>query len=1100
MKYTSKSLLSLVVSMSVWLAVDVATAKAQTWDAALDLVANEKPDQPDPSSTELLNPNGQRPEWVYGYRATLGSTSLTPFAASANQHSNAALREKVDELEGWQLVGGFWPFIVANVTGQPLTLPGLQTLQPDELSLHPGNGFSSDTFAVVRWIAPAAGNYDISAAWRDLDPNGGDGFGAHIVLNGASIFDANPANGGSTSDARAISLSAGDFLDFVVEPGPSGDQNFDSTALKVVITGGSPGITFHRLGTLEDVKNPKGSVDEPLIPVTDPSILKSLPTVAKGVVADGVTPLIIKVDLGHPWDGDPVRLSFVDWAGGSLASPHPALMVLDSGSWVPGFEVPLNSNTGVGYALIGAIPTEAVTTSPGSPEVTANLTATVGPDEILTQVSFRKPPIVFVHGVESDASTWKESFLNEFTINGRVMRAVSYSNPTSGEFGELANALDTILINQIEGSSEPDLSKQNWAMTRYDVVGHSQGGILLRMLCTVNTAPLSTYFTGQLPFKNPGNFNRGRFRRVVTIGSPHNGLMIAYWLVQWRISSAIDDLFALYPGARPLLDYGLLKFNPFGSDIAVINHGAFKVDDDARFLLVSAQVQQGESPSPFIMMNIPSYNAIGLWTAGEVVLPFGSDGVVEPESAEAGRFARPQTDNGVIAWNAANVSHAYFSNFPSLFGTDMDHSETSSPDLAASIDFALDQAPSAFKPWIRPTARPASLQQQIDASIPFTLVGDIIRFLTGSNPSLPGHKTQVRAMAASYKFGFSSDAQDPQVETIQWSVSVFGANGETIEGVTATPDSDDPSKVTVLVDEAVIGDVVLKCSYLSTDGTFMLAAPALIASMPPAATQTGVELRLGSLQLESGTETNIEIWRLYNDGTSTLAYLPPASPPPVVSSAPDVVSIAGSSRAIANAAGTVTLTATLDGFQSQTNLSVTDPKPPPQVQLIAAVSRKVHGSAGTFDINLPLTGTRGVECRTSGGDYTLVFTFQNSLVGGSASVATGAGAISGPPILIDNTMTVNLTGVADAQTLTLALSNVTDNFGQVMADATVSVGILIGDTTGDEKVKASDIRQTKGQVGLPVTSTNFREDVNVSGAIDRSDVQLVRSKKGGFLP
>src|SRR5205807_4041157 len=32
----------------------------------------------------------------------------------------------------------------------------------------------------------------------------------------------------------------------------------------------------------------------------------------------------------------------------------------------------------------------------------------------------------------------------------------------------------------------------------------------------------------------------------------------------------------------------------------------------------------------------------------------------------------------------------------------------------------------------------------------------------------------------------------------------------------------------------------------------------------------------------------------------------------------------------------------------------------------SAVSRKVHGAAGTFDVPLPLTGNVGVECRSGG--------------------------------------------------------------------------------------------------------------------------------------
>src|SRR5207244_3584384 len=46
---------------------------------------------------------------------------------------------------------------------------------------------------------------------------------------------------------------------------------------------------------------------------------------------------------------------------------------------------------------------------------------------------------------------------------------------------------------------------------------------------------------------------------------------------------------------------------------------------------------------------------------------------------------------------------------------------------------------------------------------------------------------------------------------------------------------------------------------------------------------------------------------------------------------------------------------------------------------ISAVSRKTHGTVGTFDINLPLTGPVGVECRKGGGTnsdtHQLIMTF-----------------------------------------------------------------------------------------------------------------------------
>ena len=113
-------------------------------------------------------------------------------------------------------------------------------------------------------------------------------------------------------------------------------------------------------------------------------------------------------------------------------------------------------------------------------------------------------------------------------------------------------------------------------------------------------------------------------------------------------------------------------------------------------------------------------------------------------------------------------------------------------------------------------------------------------------------------------------------------------------------------------------------------------------------------------------------------------------------------------------------------------------------QLANAVSRKTHGGAGTFDVNMPLTGTTGVECRTGGGsgDHSLVFTFNNPLVSGSASVTGGSGSVVGSPIFSGQTMTVNLSGVTNAQTVTVTLANVTDAFSQILPNAAFSASFL----------------------------------------------------------
>ena len=169
------------------------------------------------------------------------------------------------------------------------------------------------------------------------------------------------------------------------------------------------------------------------------------------------------------------------------------------------------------------------------------------------------------------------------------------------------------------------------------------------------------------------------------------------------------------------------------------------------------------------------------------------------------------------------------------------------------------------------------------------------------------------------------------------------------------------------------------------------------------------------------------------------------------------------------------------------------------LQLVSAVSRKTQRRAGTFDVNLPLAGTAGVECRDGGGNYSLVFTFTTNVVSGSASVTSGTGT-AGAPAFSGATMTVPLSGATDVQTITVTLNGVTDTSSQVLPPTPVSASILIGDVNGDRTVNTTDVALTRGQIGMPVTSSNFREDVNVSGTITSADGKQVKSDVGHSLP
>jgi PKD repeat protein len=174
-------------------------------------------------------------------------------------------------------------------------------------------------------------------------------------------------------------------------------------------------------------------------------------------------------------------------------------------------------------------------------------------------------------------------------------------------------------------------------------------------------------------------------------------------------------------------------------------------------------------------------------------------------------------------------------------------------------------------------------------------------------------------------------------------------------------------------------------------------------------------------------------------------------------------------------------------------------------QLSSVDSVMTHGAAGNFSVNLPLTGTRGVECRSSAamgaGNYMLVYTFAHNLVSvDSATVVSGAAMISSSAIGPNaNQYTVNLSGVTNAQYVTIGLVNAHDSTG-VIGIVFGSLGVLIGDINGVSGVSGSDVNLCKAQVGFDLSPTTFRNDINANGSVSGSDVNLTKAQVGMVLP
>lgn len=169
---------------------------------------------------------------------------------------------------------------------------------------------------------------------------------------------------------------------------------------------------------------------------------------------------------------------------------------------------------------------------------------------------------------------------------------------------------------------------------------------------------------------------------------------------------------------------------------------------------------------------------------------------------------------------------------------------------------------------------------------------------------------------------------------------------------------------------------------------------------------------------------------------------------------------------------------------------------------VNAVSRKEHAAAGTFDIQLipHAIGSPAIECRNpgpAGSEYRVVFTFPREVTytGAVYNSATG-GSVSGTPTSFNAIeVNLNLTGIANASSGEITLSNVND--GLTTSDVTVPIRFLLGDTNGNASVNSGDALQTRNRSGQSADTTNFRSDVNLDGNVNSGDASIVRAQSGG---
>jgi hypothetical protein len=161
------------------------------------------------------------------------------------------------------------------------------------------------------------------------------------------------------------------------------------------------------------------------------------------------------------------------------------------------------------------------------------------------------------------------------------------------------------------------------------------------------------------------------------------------------------------------------------------------------------------------------------------------------------------------------------------------------------------------------------------------------------------------------------------------------------------------------------------------------------------------------------------------------------------------------------------------------------------------VSRKIHGSAGVFDLPLdPGAGIGGavtIEPRLPATAHTLAFRFNRPITatGTATAVDSGLAAVPAHAAAAGTDVIVTLSGIIDNRRVTVTLAGVNGVLSQ-----SVSLGFLTGEVSRTRQVTAADLSSLKNRLGQTVTQANFIFDVDVSGSIGAIDLSAMKSRAG----
>jgi len=703
--------------------------------------------------------------------------------------------------------------------------------------------------------------------------------------------------------------------------------------------------------TETSLKAGEANTEAPLRFSVDENVLTTAPEFSgRGLIADGVTPLLFRLEIAPDQldrfeNEATLRLEAKVISGKIGGTPiQDRLETLKDGDWNVNGEVIVSKDKPVAHAALKALLSDELEFAARQVEVIVRIDVRDQSGLIVgtMQLLIRRPPIVLTHGYNTDGN-WGEDFLKELkTSRGTsIIQVAKYGleETTSPSTGGQA-AINTVwplrnLAPLAERAFDKALEtvRQQWLFTRYDVVAHSQGGLLSRMLCTLkknNHLPL--------PYRNEENYFRGRFHRVVTIGSPHNGTRLVRYLLS--LNQNDEDAVPSWIG------YGMVggdlaqdKFDPWGEDIQELNDtepGAKWVPDPAaQFHLVRTVVNGGNSFSADVR-DCPALWALGIDSpaAGAILADEGSDGVVDYGSMLA-RSSFTDPANGYTVPEVNRISHAFYdvAGIGEIFGATS--GQVLSVVVARHVMSALnqsDQMPASeriFDSFQVPRLLHTKIRDAIDelarsfdseSTEPEFSLSPFASASRGTSEGL-----SAAATLQTFTLRLVPPEGRPVTNQILWSAQLFGTNGITSKGI-SVPARADRLEVQVRVDPGVYGDVVLEGMYKSTNGTRVVLKPYLVASLVPAGVtaQSFEVVPQDPTRHPAGVAVPIEVWTTWSDGRKSRRFIT-AKNLRVASSKPNVVDVSNPLVWRTGVSGEARITTTFDGKTYVSTWTVFDP-------------------------------------------------------------------------------------------------------------------------------------------------------------------------------